>query len=92
MTIALSIIVALLVAWLIGSSCLRDMGDLLQGFGGILRFLGGHRGMRGSQRMLQEWQEDDRWIPSSVRFLFVVTMAVVAGYWTHRGLHALFGS
>ena len=89
MTIALSIIVALLVAWLLASSCLRD-GDVLQGLGGIFSFFGRYR--HHPEGMLQDWQDDDRWIPGSVRFLFIVAMAFAAGYWTHRGLHALFGA
>jgi len=90
MIIAASIIVALLVAWLVASVCFRDFGDLLQGFGGIFSFLFGNRYTCNSDQMLRDWQDDDRWIPGSIRFLFLVVVASVAGYWTYRGLHALF--
>lgn len=90
MIIAISIIVALLVGWLLASSCFDDHSDMFRGVDGFIGFWG-QRYRNRKDKMLEAWQDDDHWIPGSVRFMFVLVMAGVAGYWTYRGLHALFG-
>jgi len=90
MIIAVSMIVALLVAWLVGSCCFDGVGDMFRSFDGFIGFWGQRYRYRSDQ-MLKDWQDDDHWIPGSVRFMFVLVMAGVAGYWTYRGLDALFG-
>ena len=87
MIIAISIAVGVFVAWLAGSSFFSDSGDLLEGIDGFIGLLG-HRNYRKQQ---SAWEDDDHWIPGSVKFLFLLALSIGSGYMACRGLHALFG-
>jgi hypothetical protein len=91
MIIAISFVAGIFIAWLAGSCLFSDFRDLLVGCGRLVSFLFGYRYTCRSDRMLSDWQDDDNWIPASIRFLLVLALSIGSGYMTYRGLHALFG-